>query len=124
VSNLRPQEASPALRASSADAGFTLIELFSGDRDNRDLASLLSLPSFRAKEGGRASVCATNLRQIGIAAHMYADGNNDMFSCLQGGSVVYGGQWNDGAGTQPPPRARWIMMRIGLLDITNTSGGQ
>src|ERR1039457_1231975 len=86
----------PCLRSFSADAGFTLIELLVVIEIIAVLASLLLPVLVRAKEGGRATVCRNNLRQIGIAAHMYADDNNDTFSCLQGGSVVYGGQWTMG----------------------------
>jgi len=86
----------PCLRSFSADAGFTLIELLVVIAIIAVLASLLLPVLVRAKEGGRATVCRNNLRQIGIAAHMYADDNNDTFSCLQGGSVVYGGQWTMG----------------------------
>jgi prepilin-type N-terminal cleavage/methylation domain-containing protein len=86
----------PCLRNYSAGAGFTLIELLVVIAIIAVLASLLLPVLVRAKEGGRATVCRNNLRQIGIAAHLYADDNNDTFSCLQGGSVVYGGQWTMG----------------------------
>ena len=84
------------LRAFSADAGFTLIELLVVISIIAILASLLLPALVRAKEASRAAVCRNNLRQIGIAAHLYADDNNDTFFCLQGGSVVYGGQWTMG----------------------------
>jgi prepilin-type N-terminal cleavage/methylation domain-containing protein len=84
------------LRASSVNAGFTLIELLVVIAIIAILASLLLPVLVRAKEASLATTCRNNLRQIGISAHLYADDNNDTFFCLQGGSVVYGGQWTMG----------------------------
>jgi len=86
----------PRRRTFSADAGFTLIELLVVIAIIGILASLLLPVLARAKEASRAALCRNNLRQIGIAAHLYADDNNDTFFCLQGGSVPYGGQWTMG----------------------------
>jgi len=83
-------------RPHSSDAGFTLIELLVVIAIIAILAAFLLPALVRAKEGGRATVCRNDLRQIGIAAHLYADDNNDTFFCLQGGSLPYGGQWTVG----------------------------
>ena len=84
------------MRAVAAEAGFTLIELLVVIAIIGLLASLLLPTLVRAKEASRATVCRNSLRQIGIAAHLYADDHNDTFFCLKGGSVPYGGQWTLG----------------------------
>jgi prepilin-type N-terminal cleavage/methylation domain-containing protein len=90
----------PRPGVSSTQEGFTLIELLVVIAIIGLLASLLLPTLVRAKESSRATVCRNDLRQIGLAAHMYADDYNDTFFCLQGGVVPYG---------------------IGRWDITNTS---
>ena len=83
----------PRDRAFVAGTGFTLIELLVVIAIISILAAMLLPALVRAKEGGRASVCRNDLREIGIAAQLYADDNNDLYFCLQGGSLPYGGEW-------------------------------
>lgn len=69
---------------------FTLIELLVVVAIIGILASLL-LPSLaRARESGKRAVCKSNLHQIGIAIHNYADSNNDKIPDNYGAA---GGHW-------------------------------
>ena len=61
------------------EKAFTLLELLVVIVIIGLLAALL-LPAFgRAREGARRAMCANNLRQIGIAWHMYLDDHNETF---------------------------------------------
>ncbi len=62
--------------------GFTLMELILVLAMISLLATLLLAAVSSAKSRGRRSVCLSNLRQIGLAVHAYADDNN--------GSIPYG----------------------------------
>ncbi len=86
----------PARDGDCSPRGFTLIELLVVIAIITVLASLFFPVLVRAKEGARSTRCRNNLRQIGIAARLYADDNRDTYFCLQGGSIIYGGQWTLG----------------------------
>ncbi len=72
----------PARSECKQRRGFTLVELLVVIAIIAILAALLAPALSSAKDSGRKAVCLSNLRQIGLAIHVYADD----FS----GSIPYG----------------------------------
>jgi prepilin-type N-terminal cleavage/methylation domain-containing protein len=64
-------------KASVRRGGFTLVELLTVIAIVAVLAALLLAALAGAKEQGRVTQCASNLRQWGLAYSMYADDNED-----------------------------------------------
>ncbi len=72
---------------------FTLIEILVVIGIIALLAAILFPVFARVREGGRKTVCASNLKQLGLAFRMYADDNS--------GRYPYGGNYQVWAGTNP-----------------------
>jgi prepilin-type N-terminal cleavage/methylation domain-containing protein/prepilin-type processing-associated H-X9-DG protein len=60
-------------------AGFSLIELLTVIAILSVLAGILLPVLWRSREAGRATVCLSNIRQLGFAIHLYAQDWDDTF---------------------------------------------
>ena len=69
---------SDSLTTSSRAPSFTLIELLVVVAIIAVLVSLLLPALSTAREAARAVQCAANMKQVGMAVHLYADDTNDL----------------------------------------------
>jgi len=69
---------------------FTLIELLVVIAIIAILAALLMPVLGKAKEAGRATVCLSNLRQVGVSLQLYVDSNNQRLPIMRDKLAVMG----------------------------------
>lgn len=103
--------------------GFTLIELLVVIAVIAILAAMLLPALTMAKEKGKASYCLNNLRQIGIAANLYADDYQETFFC--GLDNANASPWTfdtpNGGGWYLNPRSTVLVPAVSADDTINDS---
>lgn len=103
----------------SLRSGFTLIELLTVIAIIAILAGILIPVVGRVRDQARASVCVSNLRQIGMGIHLYAADNYDRTPPLAnpGGQSVGPATVNQLGGLLVPPPIGWGENYIDTADV-------
>ena len=89
-SGLRPSNTSLPFFIKKGRPGFTLIELLVVIAIIAILAAMLLPVLATAKERARRASCMNNLKQLGLAIHMYADDNSDNLPHSNGSDPTWG----------------------------------
>lgn len=87
-----PILSSPHSIAAPREAGFTLVELLVVVAIIALLAAMLFPVFAAARERGRMAVCASNLRQIGVAFELYLDDYDGLYPCT-GNLLLWQGRY-------------------------------
>ena len=111
--------------------GFTLVELLTVIAIVALLAILFVPLGSKLIEKSRASACASNLRQIGVAMNLYAAENTDSYPRMgfetgetnswQEKLIPYCGMQPDAMGAPPKPRSAGIFLCPALIPKENRS---
>lgn len=105
-----------AIQKRRPGAAFTLIELLAVIAMVAVLASLMMPALGRAQSMGRSSVCLSNLRQIGVAWHLYLGDHGDRFPDRRDlKRDLIGGYQPWSTWPKSDPRAGWSAVVLGSL---------
>ena len=111
MSNKSHGKVLPTSTKGSGDEAFTLIELLVVIAIIAILAALLLPALSRAKQQAQAMQCISNLKQLGLAWHMYAGENKDLLP-INGNTGYQPGGGLNGPNPGDPKTAQWCPGRV------------